>query len=113
MNKPKIILEMKKENSDESTFYRYRFRNTKFWFDVMKDGAIYCVYIASYYKDDVEYYLDCEYGEKSVCRPTKTRFRFKNSFLSANEADDFIKKAKEAKLIAETIDAFFENGKFD
>lgn len=108
MSKSEVVLEIKKDNSDGSTFYRYRFRNTKFWFDETKNGAIYCVYIVSDCNDDVEFYLDCRCDGTLVCRPTKTRFRFRNTFISADDVDVFIKTVEEAKLVASTIDAFFE-----
>lgn len=116
MNKPKVTLEVKIKRPDGvNTFYRYRIKNVQFWFEETNDGNIYSVYINAN-QDIIEYFLDCEYNknlEYPVFRPLKTRFRHKNGFITVEEADDFIKRIKEAKLIAETIDEFFENGKFD
>ena len=101
----KAVLELKKERTDESVFYRYNIEGNLVWFEqYMDSGNIYTVAVRTldWIDEHFQFYVQ-DGSQHDYYYPEFVEINLKHKSLTVDQVDGYVNCLVYAKRIAEAI----------
>lgn len=108
----KAVLELKKERTDGSVFYRYNIEGTLVWFEqYMENGHIYTVTVRTldWIKENFRFYVQ-DGSMHDHYYPEFVEINISNKELTVGQVDGYVNGLMYVKKVAEAIMDIFNSG---